>query len=121
MNDEEVEQENVKDDWTVLFTKAIDLKKWKVTKLELKIDTDNSLYTWNSELKLTVQIDSWANNLMIVTSNWIQLDDEFVEWTFPIKSDIATIYPTSYIYLYKDNSIVDTQIIYPNEGENEGY
>jgi len=120
-NDELVDTKNVENDWTVLFTKTILLPKWETTKLELKINTDNSLFSWNSELKLKVEIESWTNNLLIVTSNWIQLDNDFVEWSFPIKSDLVIIHPTSYIYLYKDNSIIDTQIIYPDKNKNEGY
>ena len=103
--------------WTILFNKNISFVKDTTSTIEIKIDTDTSLYTWNSDLKLRIELPS-ANKVLFTTENWLQLPNNKIVWTFPIISSPAIIYPTAKVLLMKDNSIVDGQIIYWNNYYN---
>ena len=101
----------IQPDWTIDFNDNILLNKDETTKIEIKIDTDTSLYNWD-QLKQLQLVISNKNDFMFITQNWIKLTQNNIIWNFPLESDIVNIYPTAKILFSNDNTITNSQILY---------
>jgi len=106
-----VDTETVQPSWFVTFNKIISFDKDKVSKLELKISTDTSLYNWTWTKVLKAKIAN-SSNLTLITDNWLRLNYSNYIWHFPIVSNSVTIYPSANLIFSKQNDITKPQIFF---------
>lgn len=104
------------DNWTTSFIPNVTLPKDKVSKLEVKLDTDNSLYQGTTPLKLKMTVKNW---ITLISSNWIALNPFVSNSTDTVlESNIMTIYPTASLVFSNDNNISDSQILFWTDFNN---